>query len=100
FILAPSREILEHRLRSRSDAEQKLQRIENMEAVIEKRLRKAADEIRNYDQYDFVLVNDDLNRSTQTLAAIVAAERVRRVRVEPVVRSILASFEMKVQTAE
>ncbi len=40
-----------------------------------------------------MLVNDDLERSTETLASIVAAERVRRIRVEPVVRSILASFE-------
>lgn len=84
FILAPSREILEKRLKSRS---------EDAEAVIQKRLRKAADEIRNYTSYDYVLVNDDLQRSTETLAAIVAAERVRRIRVEPVVRSILASFE-------
>jgi guanylate kinase len=84
FILAPSREILEQRLRSRS---------EDAEAVIQKRLRKAADEIRNYTSYDYVLVNDDLERSTETLSAIVAAERVRRIRVEPVVRSILASFQ-------
>lgn len=84
FILAPSREILEKRLKSRS---------EDDEAVIQKRLRKAADEIRNYTSYDYVLVNDDLTRSTETLSAIVAAERVRRIRVEPVVRSILASFE-------
>ena len=84
FILAPSREILEQRLRSRS---------EDDEAVIQKRLRKAAEEIRNYTSYDYVLVNDDLSRSTATLSAIVAAERVRRIRVEPVVRSILASFE-------
>jgi guanylate kinase len=100
FILAPSREILEQRLRSRSDAEQKVHRSGNMEAVIEKRLRKAADEIRNYDQYDYVLVNDDLARSTETLAAIVAAERVRRVRVEPVVSSILASFDLKAKAQE
>jgi guanylate kinase len=84
FILAPSREVLEQRLRSRS---------EDAEAVIEKRLRKAADEIRNYDQYDYVLVNDDLSRSTETLESIVKAERVRRIRIEPVVRSILATFE-------
>ena len=84
FILAPSREVLETRLKSRS---------EDADEVIQKRLRKAADEIRNYTNYDYVLVNDDLSRSTETLAAIVAAERVRRIRVEPVVRSILASFE-------
>ena len=84
FILAPSREVLEKRLKSRS---------EDTDEVILKRLRKAADEIQNYTNYDYVLVNDDLSRSTETLAAIVAAERVRRIRVEPVVRSILASFE-------
>jgi guanylate kinase len=83
FVLAPSRGILEQRLRKRS---------EDSEAVIEKRLRKAVDEIRNYEQYDYVLVNDELARSTDTLSAIVTAERVRRIRVEPVVRSILASF--------
>jgi guanylate kinase len=100
FILAPSREILEQRLRSRSEAEQKVHRSEDIEAVIERRLRKARDEIRNYSQYDFVLVNDDLGRSTETLAAIVAAERVRRVKVEPVVKSILASFDLKASAQE
>lgn len=84
FVLAPSREVLEKRLKSRS---------EDSDAVIQNRLRKAADEIRNYTKYDYVLVNDDLSRSTETLAAIIAAERVRRIRVEPVVRSILATFE-------
>jgi guanylate kinase len=84
FVLAPSREVLEKRLKSRS---------EDADEVIQNRLRKAADEIRNYTNYDYVLVNDDLSRSTETLAAIIAAERVRRIRVEPVVRSILASFE-------
>jgi guanylate kinase len=84
FVLAPSRGVLEQRLRMRS---------EDSGEIIEKRLRKAADEIRNYSMYDYVLVNDELNRATETLAAIVAAERVRRVRVEPVVKSILATFE-------
>jgi guanylate kinase len=84
FILAPSRGILEQRLRRRS---------EDSEIVIQKRLRKAADEIRNFENYDYVLVNDELDRSADTLASIVKAERVRRLRVEPVVRSILASFD-------
>jgi guanylate kinase len=84
FILPPSKEILEHRLRARS---------EDSEDVIQRRLREAADEIRSYSQYDYVLVNDDLDRSTDTLAAIVKAERVRRERVEDQVRSILASFQ-------
>jgi guanylate kinase len=84
FILAPSKDILERRLRVRS---------EDAETVIQRRLREAADEIRSYTSYDYVLVNDDLERSADTLAAIVKAERVRRRKVEDQVRSILASFQ-------
>jgi len=84
FILAPSRQILEQRLRARSEDE---------ESVIQRRLRKAADEIRNFETYDYVLVNDDLERSTDTLASIIKAERVRRERVTDQVRKILDTFE-------
>jgi len=83
FILAPSREILEQRLRNRS---------EDSDAVIERRLRDAACEIRNYGQYDYVIVNNDLPSSAESLAAIVRAERVRRVRMEPQIRPILDDF--------
>jgi guanylate kinase len=84
FILAPSREILARRLRARA---------EDDEAVIQRRLKQAAEEIRNYGMYDYVVVNDDLDRSSVTLQSIVNAERVRRVRVEDQVRSILATFD-------
>jgi guanylate kinase len=86
FILAPSRQILEKRLRRRS---------EDAEPVIRRRLLEAAEEIRNYDKYDYVLVNDDLERSVDTLSAIVKAERVRRIRVEEKILSILASFHQE-----
>lgn len=84
FVLAPSREVLEQRLRRRS---------EDSEDVIRRRLRNASDEIRRYKDYDYVLVNDDLTRSLETLHGIVLGERVRRARVEPVVKAILATFE-------
>lgn len=84
FIVAPSREILELRLKMRS---------EDAEEVIQRRLRKAADEIRNYEMYDYVVINDDLERSTETLASIVKAERVRRERMADQVRAILGTFE-------
>ena len=84
FILAPSREILEKRLRARS---------EDSEAVIERRLREAANEIRNYADYDYVLVNDQVEDSVRNLQAIVAAERVRRIRMEERIGPILATFD-------
>jgi guanylate kinase len=84
FILAPSRSVLEQRLRVRG---------EDSEAVIERRLRDAANEIRNYSAYDYVLINTEVAASAETLAGIVRAERVRRIRVEDQIRPILATFE-------
>ena len=85
FILAPSRDILEQRLRARS---------EDSEEVIQRRLRDAAEEIRNYSQYDYVLVNHQVDESVETLASIITAERVRRIRMEERIRPILTSFEI------
>ena len=84
FILAPSRDILEQRLRARS---------EDTEEVIQRRLRDAAEEIRNYKQYDYLLVNHQVEESVATLAAIVRAERVRRIRMEEQIQPILRTFE-------
>jgi guanylate kinase len=85
FVLAPSRDILEQRLRMRS---------EDSEEVIQRRLRDAAEEIGNYSQYDYVLVNHQLEESIDTLTAIIKAERVRRIRMEDQIRPILRSFEL------
>jgi len=85
FILAPSREILEKRLRARG---------EDRDEVIARRLKEAAEEIRNYDQYDYVLVNRDLEESDAVLSAIVCAERVRRSRIEDQIRPILETFQV------
>jgi guanylate kinase len=84
FILPPSQGVLEQRLRARG---------EDSDAVIDRRLRDAAEEIRNYSAYDYVLINKELNESDQTLAAIVRGERVRRDRMEDQVRPILETFE-------
>ena len=83
FILAPSRAILEQRLRARS---------EDSEAVIERRLRGAVDEIGNYRQYDYVLVNQDLDESVMKLKSVIEAERIRRVRMEDDIGPILDTF--------
>jgi guanylate kinase len=84
FVLAPSRQILEQRLRARS---------EDSDEVIRRRLADAAREIGNYRLYDYVLVNNDLNLAAETLKAIVRAERVRRIRVEDAIRPILSTFD-------
>jgi len=84
FILAPSRQILEQRLRARS---------EDADDIIKRRLHDAAEEIRNYCLYDYVIINNDLNESAETLTAIVRAERTRRTRIEGQIRPILATFQ-------
>lgn len=84
LVLAPSRSELEHRLRARS---------EDSEQVIERRLQGAAVEIRNFSAYDYVLINREIEKSVDTLASIVKAERVRRTRMEEEVGNVLATFE-------
>jgi len=83
FVLPPSREELEQRLRARS---------QDSDEVIRRRLADAAEEIRNYHLYDYVLINEDLDLATENLMSIVRAERVRRVRVEDRIQPILATF--------
>lgn len=83
FILPPSRKELEQRLRARS---------QDSEPVIERRLQEAAEEIRNYSQYDYVLVNGDVTASVDNLVAIVSANRSRRAWMEQQIRPILETF--------
>jgi len=83
FILPPSRQILEQRLRARS---------EDTEDVIQRRLREAAEEIRNYHMYDYVLVNREVEASVDVLRSIVRGARARRARMEEEILPILASF--------
>lgn len=69
FILPPSRQVLEHRLRSRS---------QDSEEVIAKRLENARQEIAGYVRYDYVLINEELELSARRLRSVVLAERWRR----------------------
>jgi guanylate kinase len=85
FILAPSKQILEQRLRARG---------EDRDEVIKRRLKEAAEEIRNYGAYDYVLINRDLEESADVLGAIVRAERARRSRIEDRIKPILETFQV------
>ncbi len=81
FILPPSMEILEKRLRGRaSDDEQTVQR----------RFRMARAEIAHYGLFDYVLVNDDLDQATTQLVSIFRAEECRRMRMARAAERLLA----------
>jgi guanylate kinase len=86
FVLPPSREELERRLRRRAEADDALQRqlmgdgaqLFNTEAIIQRRLQTASREIENFRQYDYILVNDRLEDSIDVLQSVVGAERLKR----------------------
>jgi guanylate kinase len=83
FIVPPSRQDLERRLRSRGqDAD---------EAII-RRLERARQELMCSREYDFVIVNDDLDRASDELRAIAVASRCRRRDNDERLRKILESF--------
>jgi guanylate kinase len=82
FVLPPSFEILEQRLRARS---------QDPEDAIVRRLETARSEISAVRSYDYVVVNDELERCVAELVAIVTAERARCRRrlsaIEPIIRT-------------
>jgi guanylate kinase len=71
FILPPSTRELEKRLTSRA---------QDSARVVAERMAKAADEMSHWPEYDYVLVNEDLETSTAAVVSILAAERLRRER--------------------
>ncbi len=71
FVLPPSAETLRSRL---------LARAQDAPEVVARRLAAAASEISHWAEYDYVIVNDDLETSMASLRAILAAERLRRWR--------------------
>lgn len=71
FILPPDGKALERRLRTRN---------QDSEAVVQRRLAAAAAEIEHWSEYDYALVNADLEVTLANLIGIVAAERLRRER--------------------
>lgn len=75
FILPPSRMELEKRLRHRS------RDTRETEAEIRGRMAKAADEISHYSEYDYVIVNEEINAAIAKAQLILDAERIRRSRM-------------------
>ena len=84
FILPPSRSELASRLKNRSS---------DADEVMERRLKDAGREVLNYEQYDYILINDQLDESLEQLRGILLAERCRQDRMKSNIEVILKSFK-------
>lgn len=83
FVLPPSYEVLESRLRSRS---------QDSEETMRRRLQTARHEVAAYEDYDYVVVNDEVDASIDRLRGIVIAERARLRPMLQIVEPIVNSF--------
>ena len=83
FVLPPSYEVLEKRLRGRS---------KDSEAEIQRRLQVARDEVAAFTEYDYVIVNDELPAAVDRLRSIVMAERARLQRMHGQAETIVRTF--------
>ena len=85
FILPPSLSELERRLRSRNtDAPE----------VIDRRLRVARDELRHYQEYDYIIVNDDLDRAYDVLRSVYVSETFRCARQRAAAEAVLSGQQV------
>jgi guanylate kinase len=84
FILPPSYEVLRQRLISRgTDSPEEL----------EVRLRNAPEELSQYSAFDYVIINDEIERAAGQLASIIYAERARCMRQEGLVLEVIEKFK-------
>jgi guanylate kinase len=83
FVMPPSFEILEQRLRGRS---------KDSEAEIQRRLEVARNEVSAFSEYDFVVINDELTAAVDRLRSIVVAERARLPRMQDEADTIVRAF--------
>ena len=83
FILPPSFELLRERLVARGT---------DSPADLERRLRGAPSEVGQYKHFQYVILNDDINRASAQLASVIDAERARRERQEARLKETLADF--------
>jgi guanylate kinase len=83
FVLPPSYEVLERRLRGRS---------KDSDDAIRRRLEIAREEVSAFDEYDYVVLNDELDSCVARLRAIVLAERSKLPCMRPTALDILRTF--------
>ncbi len=86
FVLPPSVEELERRLRERKQDD---------DEIIQKRMSRASDEMSHYAEYDYILVNDDFNETIKSIMAILYAERLKRhrqIKTQEIVKTLRSSL--------
>jgi len=83
FILPPSKEELERRLRGRGT---------DSDEVIAKRLGQSCDDIKHYNEFDYIVINDDFDDSVQQLASIFHANRAKLEKQKIKNRAVLESL--------
>ena len=91
FILPPSYEDLERRLRGRGQED---------EATIRRRLDVAREEVSLALEYDYAVVNDDLDRCVESVKAVIRAARCRGSRMQDSLRRILSTFDSRGRQGE
>jgi guanylate kinase len=83
FVMPPSFEVLEQRLRGRC---------KDSEDAIQRRLDVARHEVKAFVEYDYVVINDEVTAAVERLRGIVAAERARLAFMRPEAESIVRTF--------
>jgi len=83
FILPPSRSALEERLKGRG---------QDSDEIIARRMRDAVSEIEHFDEFDFLVVNDDFDAALDELAAIFIAGRLKLEVKQPQIAKMLADL--------
>ena len=89
FILPPSYKVLRQRLQARGT---------DKPEELELRLRNAPEELRHYSSFDYVIINDEIERAAGQLASIIYAERARCMRQESLVREVIKEFNSIIES--
>ena len=86
FVLPPSIKELERRLKERKQDE---------DEIIQKRMSRASDEMSHYAEYDYILVNDDFDKTVEEIISILNAERLknhRQINTQKIVKNLRGSL--------
>jgi guanylate kinase len=83
FVMPPSYQVLVERLRTRS---------KDSAPSIQRRLEVAKDEVTSFEEYDFIVINDQLDAAVDRLRHIVLAQRARTARMREAARRVVTTF--------